>query len=200
MKRQAGIEAGVFVLLVAAGVALRMGFQSIPNFAPVAALALFAGYYFRSRWTAIALPVCVMAITDSMIGAYRPAMMAVVYASLAAPVLFRGVLRRRFAMPGTDASKGDGAQQALRSTAGLVGCSLGASVFFFLTTNFAHWVIFEMYPKTAAGLWNCYVQALPFFKYTLASDLTFACVLFGSYAFVTTLFAETAAAIARREA
>ncbi len=180
MKRQAIVEAGVFVLLAAAGVAVRLNFQFIPNFAPVAALALFAGYFFHSRLAAIALPLSVMAITDLVIGAYHPAMMAVVYGALVMPVLFRTPLRRGFRLAKTDGA-GSWANSAT-ATLGLVGCSLAASVFFFVVTNFAHWIVYDMYDKTAAGLMQCFVAAIPFFRYTLAGDMTFAAVLFGSYA------------------
>jgi hypothetical protein len=191
VKRLTRFELAAFVLLAAAGIALRMCFQAIPNFAPVAALALFAGYFFTSRWTAAALPVTVMVVTDWFIGGYHPAMMAVVYASLMAPVLIRGPLRQRFS-----AARGEvrfPAGQAAASTVGLVGCSLAASVIFFLVTNFAHWAIYDMYEKSAAGLLACYAAALPFFRYTLAGDLTFACLLFGGYVLAKRLAAESEA-------
>jgi hypothetical protein len=187
------IECGAFVALAAAGITLRMYFQFIPNFAPVAALALFAGYFFTSRWTAVALPLVVMAVTDWFIGGYHPVMMAVVYVALAAPVLVRGVLRRKFSL-GRDEGRPP-VIQAATSTAGLIGFSLAASIGFFLVTNFAHWAIYDMYAKSAAGLVHCYSAALPFFRYTLAGDLAFACLLFGGYA-----VAKSLAASAGREA
>lgn len=193
VKRPAILEVGVFVGLAVAGVALRLAFQEIPNFAPVAALALFAGYYFSSRWTALALPLLVMGVTDTVIGGYHPGMMAVVYAALAAPVLFSGVLRRNLSL--TSARQAGAWRQAATSTAGLVTCSLGASVFFFLTTNFAHWAIYDMYEKSAAGLLHCATAALPFFRYTLAGDLAFACVLFGGYALAANLASEKVQAV-----
>ncbi len=41
-------EAAAFAVLVGSGVALRLAGHELPNFAPVAAMALFAGYFFRS--------------------------------------------------------------------------------------------------------------------------------------------------------
>jgi hypothetical protein len=188
VKRQTSIEAGVFVLLAAAAVSLRLYFQFIPNFAPVAALALFAGYFFHSRWTALALPLVVMMITDLAIGGYHPLMMTVVYAALAVPVFFRGPLRRCGAVSAERQVSAWAA--AATSTGGLVACSLAASVFFYVVTNFGHWVIYDMYDKTAAGLFHCYAAALPFFRYTLAGDLAFACILFGGHALAVNLAAE----------
>ena len=57
-------EAVAFMALVASGVALRVTFHDLPNFAPVAAMALFAGYYFRSRIVALCVPLLVMTISD----------------------------------------------------------------------------------------------------------------------------------------
>jgi hypothetical protein len=187
VTRPSKIELGTFVLLAAAGIALRMYFEFIPNFAPVAALALFAGYFFASRWIAVALPLTVMLVTDWFIGGYHPAMRAVVYAALLTPVLVRGRLRSRFWLG--DAHARPRAGQAAASTVGLVGCSLGTSAVFFLVTNFAHWAVYEMYEKSAAGLVHCYAAALPFFRYTLAGDLAFACLLFGGYAVAKSLAA-----------
>ena len=67
--------------------------------------------------------------------------------------------------------------------AGLVTCSLAMSLLFFLTTNLGVWLWFNTYERSVAGLLQCYVQALPFFRYTLSGDLIFACLLFGSHAF-----------------
>ena len=38
-----------------------------------------------------------------------------------------------------------------------------------------------MYPKTTAGLIECYTMGLPFFRNTLISNLFYATVLFGVY-------------------
>ena len=43
-------EVVVWVLLVVSGVALRFGFEHIPNFAPVAAIALFSGYFLPQSY------------------------------------------------------------------------------------------------------------------------------------------------------
>ena len=50
------LEAWVFGALVLFGAGLRLYFRDLPNFAPVAALALFSGYWFRSWRTAAGVP------------------------------------------------------------------------------------------------------------------------------------------------
>ena len=181
MGRASTKELAVFCGLVCAGIALRMQFQYLPNFAPVAALALFSGYFFRSRLLAVAAPVSVMMATDWLIGAYHPVLMAAVYGTLALPVLFRGVLRRWL-----DVSGGSG-RQAVLATCGLIGCGLASSIAFFVVTNFATWLVGGLYASTWDGLNRCFIQAIPFFRFTVVGDLAFASGLFGSYALVCIL-------------
>lgn len=166
--------------LVAAGVGVRLALRDVPNFAPVAAIGLFAGYWFAStgfargrfasRAFALLVPLAIMAISDLVIGGYDARLMAVVYASLAFPALIGQWLQPRLEMRGLGG--------VLRSTSGLIGASLGSSVLFFVVTNFAVWAFGTMYENSFAGLTHCYVRALPFFRYTLAGDLFFSATLF----------------------
>jgi hypothetical protein len=181
VKRQALVEGVVLTALIVLGAQLRIYFQDLPNFAPVAALALFAGYYFRSWAMALCVPLGVMVLSDAFIGGYDWRMMAVVYGMLALPVVLRGPLRRYL-----DVSQ-RGVGRAVGAVTGLVACSLLASLMFFFVTNFGSWIWFDMYQHTWAGLVTCYVQALPFFRYTLAGDLLFAVSLFGGYCLVSQL-------------
>ena len=179
-RKQTVLETAVFVTLIWAGVALRWYFQYLPNFAPVAALALFSGYFFRHWLVALAVPILVMLISDTRIGGYHPAMMVCVYTMLALPVAARSVLRGRLR------SAGQEWRRVVAALAGLIGCALVASLAFFFVTNFATWMFGQVYAHTWAGLVNCYVQALPFLRYTLTGDLVFASVLFGGHALAAT--------------
>jgi hypothetical protein len=161
--------------LIVATAGLRLYFQEIPNFAPVAAVALFAGYLLPSRRWAVAVPIGAMLVSDWFIGGYQPLLMLTVYALLAVPVLMRGWLRERFQVGGSAAS-------AFRSFAGLLACSLAASILFFVCTNLVVWVVTPWYPRSLAGLAECYVNALAFFRYTLAGDAAYATLLFGTHA------------------
>jgi hypothetical protein len=58
---------------------------------------------------------------------------------------------------------------------------LGAAQFF-VVTNFAVWAIGGFYPKTIAGLVNCFIAGVPFFWNTLAGDALYAGILFGGFA------------------
>lgn len=174
MKRPAWIDALVFVVLVTAGVQLRIALEYLPNFAPVAALALFAGYFFRSRIVGLAVPVSIMLISDyAFIGPYKGYQMVVVYTMLALPVLMRGFLRKHLSLEQSSWKK------LAMSLAGLLACSIASSVLFFLATNA---VCMKWYDPTLAGVAKCYWQALPFFRYTLTGDAVFALLTFGIYA------------------
>ncbi len=168
------ISPAIGIALVLAGASARLVLRDVPNFAPVAALALFAGYLFANRRGAVLVPLSVMALSDLVIGGYDLRMMAIVYASLTLPALIGHGLSRRLPM-----QRG---WSACGSTCALVGSSLASSLLFFLTTNFAVWAFGSMYEPSAAGLLHCYERALPFFRYTLAGDLLFSAVLFGGYA------------------
>ncbi|MCA9270086.1 MAG: hypothetical protein KDA41_16505 [Planctomycetales bacterium] len=184
MNRIKWSEAVVLAALVTAGVTLRLALRDIPNFAPVAAIALFAGYYFRSRAAALAVPIATMAISDCFLPGYAWQHMVVVYGMLAFPVLMRGPLRKHLKL--SDASF----TTAAGSMAGLLGCSFLGSVLFFVVTNA---LCLGWYEPTLQGVVHCYVQALPFFRYTLAGDMAFALLTFGGYA-VALRLAESQAA------
>ena len=171
------VEWSVFALLVIGGAWLRVALQEIPNFAPVAGLALFSGYFFRSRWLAVFVPLGVMGLSDLWVGGYDLRVMVTVYAMLTVPVFASGVLRSTFQLaPGRW-------RETFAAVGGLVGSSLLSSVLFYLVTNFAVWCCYDYYATNGAGLAECYLRALPFFRYTLAGDLCFSTLLFGAYSF-----------------
>ena len=63
----------------------------------------------------------------------------------------------------------------------LILLSLSASILFFIVSNFGVWALGIMYPLTWNGLITCYLAAIPFFKNTLAGDLVYCGLLFGSF-------------------
>ena len=60
-----------------------------------------------------------------------------------------------------------------------------SSVQFFLLTNFGSWIWFKSYPQNASGLMACYAAAIPFFGWTLFSDLFYVGVFFGLHAWLS---------------
>ena len=61
----------------------------------------------------------------------------------------------------------------------LLASSIGSAIIFFIITNFGAWL--SMYPHNLAGLLDCYLAAVPFFRSTLASTLGYSVVFFGIY-------------------
>ena len=133
-----------------------------PNFSPVAALALFAGAHFGRRWLALLVPLAAMLISDLALGFH--AFIGVVYGTFALTVLLGGLLRTR--------------RRPLPVALG----ALGASLLFFILTNFAVWSTGGFYPLTSEGLVACYVAALPFFQQTVMGDLLYSGLFFGAFA------------------
>lgn len=53
-----------------------------------------------------------------------------------------------------------------------------SSLLFFIITNFGSWMVDGFYPKTWAGLWTCYVAALPFLANQVVGDLVYGALLY----------------------
>lgn len=76
--------------------------------------------------------------------------------------------------------------------------SLAGSVSFFLVSNFAVWAVWQMYPKSFAGLMTCYAAGLPYFRNAVISDLLFSAVFFGIGYLVSERAAEHSAVVVSR--
>lgn len=74
-----------------------------------------------------------------------------------------------------------------QSPARVFGASLVAAISFFVVSNFAVWVVWDMYPKTINGLMLCYAAAIPFFRNELVSDVLFTAVFFSVPAVIAAL-------------
>jgi hypothetical protein len=132
------------------------------NFAPIAALGLFAGAYSnrRSSWL---IPLAALLAGDFLIGFYNPLVMLFVYAGFAVS----GLLGRSFL-------------QNRRSALRIGACSLASAMAFFTLSNLGCWLA-GMYPHTLAGLGQCYFMAIPFLRNTVLGDIFYTAALFGLY-------------------
>jgi hypothetical protein len=138
-----------------------------PNFAPIAAMALFSGAQLGRRPLAFVAPLGAMLFSDLVLGFYPEVIF--VYLSLAITVMI-------------------GLALAMRRTVLDVGiAAVSSSLLFFLVTNFGVWLVMDYYPKTLSGLAACYVAAVPFFQNTLVGDLFYAGLLFGGFALLERL-------------
>jgi len=161
------------------------------NLMPVGALALFAGSRLRSYW-AYVVPVAAMVLSDlllvvplNQIGQVafswdRP----VVYGCYVLSVAIGRLVGRRELSP-----------------LALTGTALLASAQFFVITNFAVWVADawvgpqELYAPTLAGLGQCFLLAVPFYRMTLLSDVVFTLMFFGLHALGERLLAREEAKV-----
>ena len=154
-------------LFVVIAVAFRLAIPHLHSqpwhFTPVAASLLFFGAYGsrRQAW----FPVAMLAGSDVILSKFvyhYPLSwdLLVTWFWYAAVVALGTVLTRH------------------RKALWIICSALASSVSFFLLSNFAVWMAYNMYPKTLSGLVACYVAAVPFFRGTFASDLLFTPVLF----------------------
>ncbi len=152
----------VFVLILFA--AFTRLIPHAPNFTPVISIALFAGAYLQKRF-AFLVPLAAMLMSDVIIGFYSPVSMAFVYGSFLLIVVLGLAMSGKVSM--------------MR----IGGFSLIGAVLFFVLTNFGVWLVpGSTYPKTLAGLVECYIMAIPFFGNTVVSAIVYSAALFGIYA------------------
>jgi len=149
-------------IVIFGAAALRLA-PHVPNFTPIAAMALFGGVYLNRKY-AILVPIIAMLVSDIFIGFYSPIVMFSVYGSL----LLTGLIGLWLAKK--------------KSPTNVIFAAIFSSILFFVITNFAVWLMW--YPRNLVGLTTCYTLAIPFFRNTLAGDLFYTGVFFGGYELV----------------
>jgi hypothetical protein len=128
-----------------------------PNFAPITALAIFSGFYYRSRLLGVLIPLTAMLISDIFLG--FSSITPWVYASFISISVFNSY------------------QSKIN-----LSTTLFSSILFFVISNFGVWVI--GYPKSLEGLLVCYTMAIPFFVYSILGDLFYTGVLSTSFNYI----------------
>jgi len=156
----------VWMSLVAIAVAGR-AWQPAAHVTPLAAVSLAAGAIFPSTLVAASVPVTALAIGNLFLPPYGSVAMAVVvFAALSWPVLLGRV--GLLGVVGRDTRWRN-----------VIGGALASSLVFFFATNVAVWLLSDMYPRTAAGLFACLVAALPFHRWMPVGDVAWSLGLFG---------------------
>lgn len=151
-------------LIALALIGLGVFFRVIPhpdNFTPTAAIALFSGVVLPAA-LAFTVPLLIMMASDLFIGLHP--LFWLVWVS--------------FALVGLIGSR-------IREKEGVlpVGLAvLGSSLLFFIVSNFGVFLFEGMYPKSLAGLAECFTMALPFLRNSLLGDLFYSAVLFSLFA------------------
>lgn len=144
----------------------------IPNVQPIAAVALFGGFVFQRQALAWGCPAALILVTViGPGGGPWPIQIAVAAGLLIGVAVGRSL--RGSAMP---------ARSTATAVWSLAGSSLISSIGFYLLSNGAWWQFSGMYHPSAEGLIQCFTAGLPFFRNTLAGDLSFSAILFGGLA------------------
>jgi len=163
-------------ILIALGIAAR--FLPHPaNFAPIGAIAIFSGIYLPKKW-ALVLPLAAMFFSDLFIGFYSLPIMLSVYAGFIIMSLVGLIVRRN------------------KKLSTILGGTILGGVIFYLVTNGAVWAFGNWYEHNLAGLINCYIVAIPFFRNSLLGDLFYTGALVGAYeASLVLLYGKEKAAV-----
>ncbi len=132
-----------------------------PNFAPIAAMALFGGAYLNKRY-ALLLPLIALFLGDIFIGFYSPVVMFSVYGSFLLVGLIGLWLRNR------------------KNPQNVIAAAIISSLLFFLITNASVWIL-GAYPRGIEGLAASYTAGIPFLKNTLLGNLFYSVSFFGGY-------------------
>jgi hypothetical protein len=168
MNRSLGLTA---VILVAV---LTRLLPHPPNFAPITAMAVFAGITYTSRRSATLVPLAALFLSDLV----REVLYQ--YGLSTSWGLYSGMWTV-YTMTALIALLGRSVRE-IRSVSAIAMVTLTGSCLFFLVTNFAVWAEGSLYPRTLQGLGECYIAALPFFRNSLLGDFAYAGVLFGLWA------------------
>ncbi len=140
------------------------------NFSPAFAVCLFSGTFCTDRRLSGVLPLAtflvsdlgIWALTGRVDWAFYPWQFAVYLCLLFCTTL--GFLLRED-------------KSALRfAETGILGCTV-----FFIVTNLAVWALGTIYPRTSAGLVECYIAAIPYFRNSLLGTAFFGTLLFSSF-------------------
>lgn len=180
MKPSQQVSLFVLVLMILAAAATRI-IPHWPNFTALGAMALFGAAQLPKRWMAFVVPFAALYLSDLIInnilyaGFYDHFVWRIspfIYLAFGLIVLIGFLLRGRI------------------SVGRVAGAGVGASVLFFLLTNFGVWLGSGIYPQTGAGLLAAYGAGLPFFWSTLAGDLFYCGVFFGGYAWLSQAYPQ----------
>lgn len=155
------------------------------GFAPQLAMAIFGGAIMKDKKLAFALPLFSMLISDALFQVLYMADVVTIQGFYPGQAInyilimglsFIGMAMRRVNVQNIAAS------------------SLAAPVLFFLLSNFATWAGQGGYahPLTGTGLFQTYVDGIPFFKGSLAATFLFNALFFGVWSLVQRPAAKSA--------
>jgi hypothetical protein len=168
MKHKLFTPGFIFILAAILAAAFFRLIPHLPNFTPVAAIALFGGTYLNRKVFAFIIPLMALFISDIFIGFHT--FMPAVYVSFIIIVALGFIVRKNIGI------------------ASVLTASIASSLLFFLITNFAVWFSSPFYTQDLSGLLKCYAMGLPFLNNGILGDIFFNTSLFGLYFFACRRF------------
>ena len=162
---------GFFALLVLFAAFSRL----IPhpsNLTPIGGMALFGAAYFSRKYWAVLVPLVALYLSSVVLDNTLYAQYYEGFVWFSNPFVYVAF--------GLIALFGTGVLRKI-SVARIVGGALGASLIFFLVSNFGSWLGNPMYTQDLSGLLSAYAAGLPFLRNTIMGDLFYSGVLFGVY-------------------
>jgi hypothetical protein len=170
----------VIYLIIILAVASRF-IPHMPNVGLITALAMFSAA--NMDWKkAAGVTLAARFISDIYLGFFAWPLMVAVYASHLVGILF-GVWIKNSTSPRPSPYEGRvpaGRERLQYRVVKIIVSSLGASLIFFLVTNFAF--LYAEYPHNFAGVILAYANGLPFLRGTMVGDLGYAVALFETFA------------------
>ena len=169
----------VFIIILIASTRL---LPHTDNFVPVFAMLLFASVHLKNKWQAISISIGALWFSDLYINNWgSSAIFFDTYDPVTGELLvdnfifvsspFNYLSYILIALIGMQIFK------KTISIPKVFGSSLLVGVIFFIVSNFGVW----MNPYYTKTLWTCYIEAIPFFRATLTSNVFFSAILFGGY-------------------
>jgi len=154
----------LFVFFVAfLAVFERLWFDLGPNVELITTTAIL-GSIFLGKKRGIALSLFVLGLTDMFLGNNQ--IMVFTWSAFALEALTAFLVAEKL---------GFFKKRFLKRLFISSGMGAGASIWFFLWTNFGVWFLgsWGMYPKTFSGLLSCYLAGLPFLEINLFTNMLF---------------------------
>lgn len=146
------------------------------NFAPLAAIALFAGAQFGNKNLAFLITFLAAFLSDILVN-------VVLYDYTEASYFLRADTLSVYATYLFFTFMGQKMQSI--TVGSVVSRSLIISIVFFLVTNIMSWPSNPMYSQSILGMFESLAAGIPFLGNTIVGDLFYNALLFGSFHFVS---------------
>lgn len=159
----------IFLVIIAASARILNAKLHIPNMVPIAAIGLFSGAIIKDKRS--------LAFLIPLLGQFLGDVYFQLFTNIPGFYDLPGMLFNYGALVSATAL---GVTMKQPKPLATIGYLLGASTLFFIVSNFGYF-IHGWNGYSFAGFTRTYIDAIPFYKYTLLGDLVGGVVLFGGY-------------------